>query len=158
MRTIVNDGYFANDADRKTETRSVLTRIEYAGRTWDFPEGQETVVSDDVADYVRSMYAGRGLRVVATPEEEETARQRALPPPPPPPRTTQRMVPVLHQEAPAPEPQPSAQPAPLPPDSIEAAAAEAGDGPTLTDEDEAEDDEDPSKERPARPAKKKKGR
>lgn len=46
------------------ETRSYVTSVDYAARTYTFPAEKETVVEGDVADYVSSIHAGHGLVIV----------------------------------------------------------------------------------------------
>jgi len=44
--------------------REFLTSVDYAARTYLFPAGKEVAVEADVADYVSSQYAGKGLVIV----------------------------------------------------------------------------------------------
>lgn len=72
------------------EDREYVTRVEYATRTYEFPAGKEVAVEADVADYVSSIYAGKGLIIVDRQAEmthhlgKNLAAARAKLPPPPP--------------------------------------------------------------------------
>lgn len=74
----------------KTEdTREYVTRVDYAARSYQFPAGQEVAVEADVADYISSQYAGKGLVIVDRKAEVDhhlkgkLAAARALLPPAP---------------------------------------------------------------------------
>jgi hypothetical protein len=73
---IRNNGFpFKESVSAEPVTRFV-TRVEYAARTYEFPEGCDTPVDADVAHYVQSIHGGHGLNIVHPEAEAALAVER----------------------------------------------------------------------------------